>query len=95
LDIRIGLASGPVAGGVIGDHRILFDLWGDTVNTAARMESYGEPGRIQIAESTKRLLGDQWRYSRREVEIKGIGPTVSYFVEAVPTGVPRVAATLR
>jgi len=95
LAIRIGLASGPVAGGVIGDRRILFDLWGDTVNTAARMETYGEPGRIQIAESTQRLLGDQWRYSRREVEIKGIGPTVSYFVEARPTGGPRGAATLR
>jgi adenylate cyclase len=95
LAVRIGLASGPVAGGVIGDRRILFDLWGDTVNTAARMESSGEPGLIQIAESTKRLLGDQWRYSRREIEIKGIGPTVSYFVEERPTGAPLGAATPR
>lgn len=52
LPIRIGLASGPVVGGVIGQQRILFDLWGDTVNTAARMQSTGVPGRIQVSEST-------------------------------------------
>ena len=48
LELRIGLASGPVVGGVIGQKRILFDLWGDTVNTASRMESAGVPGRIQV-----------------------------------------------
>jgi len=90
LKIRIGLASGPVAGGVIGDRRILFDLWGDTVNTAARMESNGAPGKIQVAESTRQLLGDQWTYSRREIDIKGIGPAVAYFVETAATPAPVV-----
>jgi len=80
LDVRIGLASGPVAGGVIGDRRILFDLWGDTVNTAARMESNGVPGTIQMAESTKRLIGDRVQLTRREIDVKGIGPMATYVV---------------
>lgn len=80
LKIRIGLASGPVAGGVIGDRRILFDLWGDTVNTAARMESNGVPGTIQMAESTKRLIGEQVQLTRREIDVKGIGPMATYVV---------------
>jgi class 3 adenylate cyclase len=49
LQLRIGLASGPLVGGVIGQQRILFDLWGDTVNTASRMQSSGVPGRIHVA----------------------------------------------
>ncbi|HEU4572798.1 MAG TPA: adenylate/guanylate cyclase domain-containing protein [Candidatus Limnocylindrales bacterium] len=56
LEVRVGLASGPVVGGVIGRERILFDLWGDTVNTAARMESSGLPGRIQMTQRTRDLL---------------------------------------
>jgi adenylate cyclase len=58
LELRIGLASGSVVGGVIGHRRILFDLWGDTVNVASRMESSGVPGRIQVAQSTRELLRD-------------------------------------
>src|SRR6185369_6989027 len=58
LEARVGLASGVVVGGVIGQRRITFDLWGDTVNTAARMESSGVPGRIHLARSTRALLGD-------------------------------------
>ena len=80
LDIRIGLASGPVAGGVIGDRRVLFDLWGDTVNAAARMESTGEPGHIQIAESTRTLLEDEAPYTTRRVDVKGLGPMTTYLV---------------
>lgn len=52
LEVRVGLASGPLVGGVIGRRRLLFDVWGDTVSTAARMESSGIPGRIQVAPST-------------------------------------------
>jgi adenylate cyclase len=88
LDIRIGLASGPVAGGIIGDNRILFDLWGDTVNAAARMESTGEPGSIQIAASTRALLADDLPATRREVEVKGLGSMSTYLVGGAPRSPP-------
>lgn len=80
LDIRIGLASGSVAGGVIGEQRFLFDLWGDTVNEAARMESTGEPGHVQLADSTRRLLGADLVHVRREVDVKGMGRMPTYLV---------------
>jgi class 3 adenylate cyclase len=82
--LRIGLASGSVVGGVIGQQRILVDLWGDTVNLAARMESSGVPGRIQVAEATWMLLRhDPWlSFERREsVELKGIGRMTTYLLE--------------
>jgi guanylate cyclase len=81
LELRIGLASGPVVGGVIGDKRILFDLWGDTVNTASRMESSGVPGRIQVAASTRALLDGQYRFEERSgVEIKGLGAMTTFLL---------------
>jgi guanylate cyclase len=73
LQVRVGMASGPVVGGVIGHRRITFDLWGDTVNTAARMESTGVPGRIQLAMSTRELLGDRFAFDERAIEVKGLG----------------------
>lgn len=79
LEIRVGLASGQVIGGVIGQRRILFDLWGDTVNVASRMESSGLPGRIQIADSTRVLLPGR-AVERRTVEVKGLGRTTTYLV---------------
>ena len=81
LQLRIGLASGPVVGGVIGQRRILFDLWGDTVNIASRMQSSGVPGRIHVAQSTRSLLGDAYAFEEREpVEVKGLGPMTTYLV---------------
>ena len=65
LELRIGLASGPVVGGVIGQRRLLFDLWGDTANTAARMQSSGVPGRIQVAPSTWERLRDVFTFEER------------------------------
>ena len=82
LELRIGLASGPVVGGVIGRQRILFDLWGDTVNTAARLQSAGIPGRIQVAESTMRLAADRWQFEERIVEVKGLGRLHAYVLDA-------------
>jgi adenylate cyclase len=78
--IRIGLASGPVVGGVIGRRRLLFDMWGDTVNTAARMESSGVPGRIHVAASTRALLKEGDGFERREVDIKGLGQMTTYLL---------------
>jgi adenylate cyclase len=80
LQVRIGLASGAVVGGVIGHRRIVFDLWGDTVNTASRMESSGVPGRINVAGSTRELLGDRWSFEERRVEVKGLGEMTTYLL---------------
>jgi class 3 adenylate cyclase len=74
LQIRTGIASGPLAAGVIGERKFSYDLWGDTVNTAARMESSGIPGCIQVTEETCRLLGGRYPFERREgVDVKGKG----------------------
>ncbi|MDQ2933374.1 MAG: adenylate/guanylate cyclase domain-containing protein [Chloroflexota bacterium] len=85
LEMRIGLASGSVVAGVIGQKRILFDLWGDTVNLASRMESSGVPGRIQVAPSTWQLLRDGADFEQREpMEIKGLGPMATYLAADAP-----------
>jgi adenylate cyclase len=81
LEMRIGLASGPVVGGVIGQRRILFDLWGDTVNLASRMESAGVAGRIQVAPSSWELLRDRFDFEAREpMEVKGLGRMTTYLL---------------
>jgi class 3 adenylate cyclase len=81
LQMRVGVASGPVIAGVIGTQRLQFDLWGETVNLASRMESSGVPGRIQVAESTRELLGDRFALEAREADVKGLGRLVTYLVD--------------
>ena len=79
--LRIGIDTGPVVAGVIGRRRFSYDLWGDTVNTASRMETTGVPGCIQITERTRKLLGD--RYVLRErgrIQVKGKGKMHTYFL---------------
>ena len=81
LQLRIGVASGPLVGGVIGRQRILFDVWGDTVNVASRLQSTGVAGRIHVAESTRNLLADAWQFENREpIDIKGIGLMTTFLV---------------
>jgi len=86
LEIRVGVASGPVIGGVIGRRRVLFDVWGDAVNLASRMESSGVPGRIQVSETTRTLLEDRVRVDAREIDVKGFGRQTTYLVGERPSG---------
>src|SRR5213075_104197 len=74
LELRIGLHSGALIAGVIGTHKFVYDVWGDTVNTAKRMESYGAPGRIHVSAVIRQTLGDGFRFEPRgAVEVKGKG----------------------
>ena len=89
LALRIGVHSGPVVAGVIGQKRSIFDLWGDTVNIASRMESQGVNGRIQVTETTRNLLGNAYRFEERGmVEVKGFGqPMKTFFL--IGTAAPK------
>jgi class 3 adenylate cyclase len=81
LAVRIGIDTGPVVAGVIGTSRFSYDLWGDTVNTASRMESHGVPGCIQVTGRTYRRLRDRYRFQRRgPIPVKGKGDVVTYFL---------------
>jgi adenylate cyclase len=83
--LRIGVASGSAVAGVIGHRKFSYDLWGDAVNVASRMETTGVPGAIQVAESTWRLCSDRYRFTKREVEAKGIGMVTTYVLDPSST----------
>ncbi len=81
LQIRVGLHAGPAVAGVVGIKKFIYDVWGDTVNTASRMESHGVPGRIQVTESTYERLRDAFTFEDRgEIEVRGKGRMRTYFL---------------
>lgn len=81
FEMRIGIATGPVVAGVIGTKKFAYDLWGDTVNTASRMESHGLPGAIQVTDKTYQLLNNKFNFQLRgPIEVKGKGTTQAYLL---------------
>ena len=83
LQARIGVHTGPIVAGVIGTHKFVYDVWGDTVNTASRMESHSLPGRIQVSAATRLVLGDRFNFERRRtIKVKGKGMMETYFLNA-------------
>ena len=86
VELRIGINSGPVVAGVIGTHRFLYDLWGDAVNTASRMESHGTPGEIQITRATYELVKDEFVCRPRgTITVKGKGEMETWYLEGPRT----------
>jgi class 3 adenylate cyclase len=81
IAFRIGIHCGPVVAGVIGTRKFIYDVWGDTVNVASRMESHGTPGRIQVTHAVRERLDGQFLFEPRGlVEVKGKGPMPTWFL---------------
>ncbi|MFM7727147.1 MAG: adenylate/guanylate cyclase domain-containing protein, partial [Flavobacteriales bacterium] len=82
FEIRIGVHTGPVVAGIVGVKKFQYDIWGDTVNTASRMESSGEVGKINISESTYHLVKEHFQCEYRgEIDAKGKGKMKMYFIQ--------------
>jgi class 3 adenylate cyclase len=79
--MRIGIHSGDVVAGVIGTHKFVYDIWGDTVNIASRMESHGVPGRIMMSAATHLHVRERFRVEPHgTVDVKGIGPMETFIL---------------
>jgi class 3 adenylate cyclase len=84
FDIRIGIHTGPVVAGIVGVKKFAYDIWGDTVNTASRMESNGEVGKINISQTTYTLVKDKFNcVERGKIQVKGKGEVEMYFVDSL------------
>jgi len=82
FEIRVGIHTGNVVAGIVGVKKFAYDIWGDTVNTAARMEQNSEPGKINISSSTYELVKDEFECKYRgEISAKNKGQLAMYFIE--------------
>src|SRR5690606_11120110 len=87
LQMRIGINTGPAVAGVIGTKRFIYDIWGDSVNVASRMESHAEPGTIQVSHDTAERLKRSFVLEKRgEIEVKGKGIMQTFFLLGRQTG---------
>ncbi len=92
LQLRIGMHTGPVVAGIIGDTRYVYDVWGETVNMASRMESHGMPGRVQVTSAIRERLKKEFEFeSRGPIEVKGVGRIPVYLCLSGQRGCRRVA----
>ncbi|MDY7013047.1 MAG: transporter substrate-binding protein [Cyanobacteriota bacterium] len=90
LHLRVGINSGPVVAGAIGVNKPIYDLWGDTVNVASRMESHGLPGKIQVTAQTYNLLKERYRFQERGlIAVKGRGQMMTYWLTGKARSRPR------
>jgi len=93
FQIRIGVHTGPVIAGVIGVNKFIYDVWGDTVNLASRLEAHGLPGRIHISEATRQALAAEYDCEPRGlIDIKGIGKIATAFLGGRKAGAALTAA---
>jgi adenylate cyclase len=82
LKMRVGIALGPVMAGVSGSERFSYDIWGDAVNLAARLENTGEPRKVHVSDAFRRKLAGAFVFTYRgAIEIKGVGPQETWFLE--------------
>ena len=81
MQLRVGIDTGPVVAGVIGRHKFSYDVWGDTVNTASRMESQGVPGRVQVTERVADAASERFDFEpQRSIAIKGKGTMTTFLL---------------
>jgi adenylate cyclase len=91
-ELRVGIHTGPIVAGVVGKKKYAYDIWGDTVNIASRMESNGEPGKVNVSSATHALIKDKFEcHHRGKISAKNIGEVDMYFIEQEI--VPAIAAT--
>ena len=84
LEIRVGIHTGPLTAGVVGMKKFAYDIWGDTVNTASRMETASEPGRINVSATTHELIRKYFESeSRGKKQVKGKGAIEMYFINSI------------